>query len=214
MLYSKLAQAYSRLEATTKRLEMLEIAAELLRETPPEEMERVIYLTQGKIHPNWMGLPELGMAEKMAIEAVARATNVGKEEVQGLLKQLGDLGLVAEKLIQEGRVKKLSQKPLTVREVYETLDRIARESGKGSSERKIMGLVSLLVNASPLEARYLVRTVEGRLRLGLGDMTILDALAEAFTGPGRTAMSSRGLTTSRATWGTSRGSWLRRGWRP
>jgi len=182
MLYSKLAQAYSRLEATTKRLEMLEIAAELLRETPPEEMERVIYLTQGKIHPNWMGLPELGMAEKMAIEAVARATNVGKEEVQGLLKQLGDLGLVAEKLIQEGRVKKLSQKPLTVHEVYETLDRIARESGKGSSERKIMGLVSLLVNASPLEARYLVRTVEGRLRLGLGDMTILDALAEAFTG--------------------------------
>ncbi len=182
MLYSKLAQAYSRLEATTKRLEMLEIAAELLRETPPEEMERVIYLTQGKIHPNWMGLPELGMAEKMAIEAVARATNVGKEEVQGLLKQLGDLGLVAERLIQEGRVKKLSQKPLTVREVYETLDRIARESGKGSSERKIMGLVSLLVNASPLEARYLVRTVEGRLRLGLGDMTILDALAEAFTG--------------------------------
>ncbi|MCD6263344.1 DNA ligase, partial [Candidatus Bathyarchaeota archaeon] len=72
MLYSKLAQAYRRLEATTKRLEMLEIAAELLRETPPEEMERVIYLTQGKIHPNWMGLPELGMAEKMAIEAVAR----------------------------------------------------------------------------------------------------------------------------------------------
>ena len=182
MLYSKLAEAYYRLDPTTKRLEMIEIAAGLLRETPPEDMEVVIYLTQGKIHPNWTGLPELGMAEKMAIDAVSQATNVEKEEVQRLLKEMGDLGLVTEKMILSANVEKLSTEPLTVRKVYDILDKIAMESGKGSSERKIKGLINLLVNASPLEARYIIRTVEGKLRLGLGDMTILDALAEAFTG--------------------------------
>jgi len=182
MLYSKLAEAYSRLESTTKRLEMVRIVVDLLRETSSSDMEVVIYLTQGEIHPSWAGFPEIGMAEKMAVEAVSLATGVKKEEIQRLLRDMGDLGLATEKLIQSASVRRLSTKPLTVKEVYDAFDRIAMETGKGSSERKMRGLVDLLANASPLEARYVVRTVEGKLRLGLGDMTILDGLAEAFTG--------------------------------
>lgn len=181
MLYSKLAEAYIRLESTTKRLEMLVITAELLKETPAEDMDIVIYLTQGKIHPDWTGLPELGMAEKMAVEAVIGATGMKKLEVQSLLKERGDLGLVIEEAIRSQTLTKMSVKPLVVRDVYETFGNIARESGAGSSERKIKRLAGLLANASPLEARYITRTVEGKLRLGLGDMTILDALAVAYS---------------------------------
>ena len=181
MLYSKLAEAYIRLESTTKRLEMLVITAELLKETPADDMDILIYLTQGKIHPDWTGLPELGMAEKMAVEAVIGATGMKKLEVQSLLKERGDLGLVVEEAIRSQTLTKMSVKPLVVRDVYETFDNIARESGAGSSERKIKRLAGLLANASPLEARYITRTVEGKLRLGLGDMTILDALAVAYS---------------------------------
>lgn len=181
MLYATLAETYERLEATSKRLEMTAILADLLREAEPEELEKVIYLTQGKIHPDWTGEPEIGIAEKMAIEAIARASGLKKEEVAGLMAETGDIGFAAERALQGKRIGKLGGKRLTVSDVYNALDQIARESGKGSSGRKMDRLTRLIVDASPLEARYLTRTVVGALRLGVGDMTILDALARAYT---------------------------------
>ncbi len=181
MLYSTLVETYERLELTTKRLEMTDILAELLREAAPDELEMVIYLTQGKIHPDWTGEPEIGMAEKMAIGTIARASGLKKEDVEALMTETGDIGLAAEKVLQGKRVGTLGGKRLTVSEVYNSLDQIAKESGKGSSDRKIDRLVRLLVNTTPLGARYLARTVVGALRLGVGDMTMLDALALART---------------------------------
>jgi len=181
MLYATLAETYERLEATSKRLEMTAILADLLREAEPEELEKVIYLTQGKIHPDWTGEPEVGIAEKMAIEAIARASGLKKEEVAGLMAETGDIGFAAERALQGKRIGKLGGKRLTVSDVYNALDQIARESGKGSSGRKMDRLTRLIVDATPLEARYLTRTVVGALRLGVGDMTILDALARAYT---------------------------------
>ncbi|KYH37270.1 MAG: ATP-dependent DNA ligase [Candidatus Bathyarchaeota archaeon B23] len=182
MLYSELAETYERLEATTKRLEMISILAELFKDAKPEELERVIYLTQGKIHPDWMGEPEIGIAEKMALEAIARATGLERGEVDAMMAEEGDIGRVAERALTEKKIRSLLAKSLTVEEVYQTLDEIAKESGKGSAGRKIDRLVGLLANATPREARYLARTVVGTLRLGVGDMTILDALALAYTG--------------------------------
>ena len=181
MLYATLVETYERLEATSKRLEMTAILADLLRSARPEELEKVIYLTQGKIHPDWTGEPEIGIAEKMAIETIARASGMKKDEVGGLMAEMGDIGLAAERALREKRMGKLSGERLTVSKVYNTLDQVARESGKGSSGRKMDRLVRLIVDASPLEARYFARTVVGALRLGVGDMTILDALARAFT---------------------------------
>ena len=181
MLYATLVETYEKLEATTKRLEMTAILADLLKGANPEELEKVIYLTQGKIHPDWTGEPEIGIAEKMAIETIAKASGLKKEEVAGLMAETGDIGHTAERALEGKRVGKLGGERLTVSKVYKTLDQVARESGKGSSGRKIDRLVSLLVDASPLEARYLARTLVGALRLGVGDMTILDALVSAFT---------------------------------
>jgi DNA ligase-1 len=181
MLYSTLVETYERLEATTKRLEMTDILAELLGEASPDELEMVIYLTQGKIHPDWTGEPEIGMAEKMVVETVSKASGLKKEEVQALLAETGDIGLTAERALEGKRLGRLGGRQLTVFDVYGDLDQIAKESGKGSSARKIDKLVKLLVNTTPLGARYLTRTVVGALRLGVGDMTMLDALALAHT---------------------------------
>ncbi|MDH5200297.1 MAG: ATP-dependent DNA ligase [Candidatus Bathyarchaeota archaeon] len=181
MLYSTLVETYERLEATTKRLEMTDILAGLLGEASPDELEMVIYLTQGKIHPDWTGEPEIGMAEKMVVETVSKASGLKKEEVQALLAETGDIGLAAERALEGKRLWRLGGRQLTVLDVYGSLDQIAKESGKGSSARKIDKLVNLLVDATPLGARYLARTVVGALRLGVGDMTMLDALALAHT---------------------------------
>jgi len=181
MLYSTLVDSYKKLESTTKRLEMTDILVELMKKTTPADLEKVIYMTQGKIHPDWTGEPELGVAERTAVEAVARVSGINKKDVESLLAETGDIGHAAEKAMSGKRLKSLGVKRLSVADVYEAFDKIAKESGKGSNERKIDRLTSLITDASPLEARYILRTVTGALRLGIGDMTILDALAIAFT---------------------------------
>jgi len=145
MLYDTLVDCYNRLESTTKRLEMTDILADLFEEASADEVEKIVYLTQGKIHPDWKGEPE--------IDAL-------KGKTQG----------------------SFTQRNLTVSDVYNGLDRIARREGQGSTKQKIDDLGSLLADSSPLGARYIARTVVGKLRLGIGDMTILDALSQAHTG--------------------------------
>ena len=185
MEYAAIAETYSLVESTTKRLEMTDYLVELFKKTPPDVIDKVIYLTQGKLYPDYMGI-ELGIAEKLAIKAVSRTTGIRESEINELLKKHGDLGLVAEETIKKKKQMTLfsfeEEKKLTVEKVYENFDKMARVEGGGSQEKKIQYLAELLNLASPLEAKYIIRTVEGKLRLGIADMTILDALSIAFGG--------------------------------
>lgn len=185
MEYSAIAETYSLVESTTKRLEMTDYLVEVFKKTPPNVIDKVIYLTQGKLYPDYMGI-ELGIAEKLAIKALSRTTGIKESEINELLKKHGDLGIVAEEIIKKKKQMTLfsfgEEKKLTVEKVYENFDKMARVEGEGSQEKKIQYLAELLNLASPLEAKYIIRTVEGKLRLGIADMTILDALSIAFGG--------------------------------
>src|SRR3989442_11967095 len=179
MQFARVVDAYEKIEATTKRLEMTELLVSLLRDAPREDLDKVVYLTQGRIHPDYEGI-ELGLAEKMVMRVLAHATGLEDASVMRLWKEKGDLGLVAQEAIAARRQKPLESSPLTVSRVYEHLDAIAREAGEGSQERKIRLLSELLGNATPREAKYVVRMVVGQSRLGVADMTIVDALAATF----------------------------------
>ncbi len=179
MRFARVVEAYERIEATTKRLEMTDLLVGLLRDTPKEDLDKAVYLTQGRIHPDYEGI-ELGLAEKMVIRVLAHATGLEDTRVQRLWKEKGDLGLVAEEALAARRQKPLESTPLTIAKVYANLDAIARESGEGSQDRKIRLLADLLGDAAPQEAKYIVRMVVGQMRLGVADMTIVDALASAY----------------------------------
>ena len=179
MQFARVVDVYEKIEATTKRLEMTELLVGLLRETPKEDLDKVVYLTQGRIHPDYAGI-ELGLAEKMVMRVLAHATGLDDARVARLWKEKGDLGLVAQEAIAARRQKPLESTPLTVSKVHQHLDAIARESGEGSQERKVRLLSELLGNATPREAKYIVRMVIGQMRLGVADMTIVDALAATF----------------------------------
>src|SRR2546428_9858363 len=179
MQFARAVDVYEKIEATTKRLEMTELLVGLLRDTPKEDLDKVVYLTQGRIHPDYEGI-ELGLAEKMVMRVLAHATGLDDARVGRLWKERGDLGLVAQEAIAARRQKPLESTPLTTAKVYQHLDAIARESGEGSQERKIRLLSDLLGNATPREAKYIIRMVVGQMRLGVADMTIVDALAGAF----------------------------------
>ena len=181
MLYSEIADTYEKIEATTKRLEMTGLLVDLLKRTPKEIIDKVVYLTQGKIYPDFVKL-EIGVAERLAIKALAHASGRRESEIEEDLKKTGDIGETAQKFIGQKRQLTFFQKPLTVQRVYETFDKMARASGSGAVDTKITLLAGLLADATPKEAKYIMRTVTGNLRLGIADMTVLDALAIAYGG--------------------------------
>jgi DNA ligase 1 len=177
--YQIVAEAYRDLEAATARLALIDRLASLVRQTPTELLSTVALLCQGQIAPDFAGV-ELGVNERLAARAVATAAGVPPEQVLALARETGDLGLAAERLLQELDPDRPAT--LEVRTVFEGLHQVAAAEGTGSQGRKLAGLGSLLQQATPLEARYLVRTCTGSLRLGIGTATILDALAEVHAG--------------------------------
>jgi len=181
MKYSLMADAYEKIEATTKRLEMTDYLVEFLKKTPKQVIDKVAYLTQGKLYPDFVGI-EIGVAEKLAIRAITRATGRSEKEIEEDMKKAGDLGSTAQKFLEKKAQVTFFQQPLTVEKVYEILDKMAKSTGPGSMEQKINLLAGLLTDATPKEAKYLIRTVTGELRLGIADMTVLDALAIAYGG--------------------------------
>ena len=181
MKYAVIAEAYEKIEATTKRLEMTDLLVDLLKNTPKEIIDIVVYLTQGKIHPDFVGL-EIGVAEKLAIKALARASGVRESKIEENLKKTGDIGEAAQKFIADKKQVTFFQQSLTVQRVYGTLDKMAKVSGSGAVDLKMALLAGLLADAVPNEAKYIMRTVTGNLRLGIADMSVLDALAVAYGG--------------------------------
>ena len=175
MQWRVIAETMARLEATTRRLEQQAILGALFRQVPPDQIDRVIYLCQGQLAPPWVNI-EFGLSERLLPRAIAQAAGVPEAQVVALYKQQGDLGLVAEEVLRGPGA------GLTLAEVYARLQEIAAARGAGAISRKVSLLADLLSRLSGLEARYVVRIVQGRLRLGVGDATIMDALAEAFGG--------------------------------
>ena len=174
MEFAKLSQYFEKLEETSSRLSLIAILSELLSLIKtPDEIEKVCYLVQGRIAPFYEAL-EIGMADKTVARSIAIAYNTTPQQVLSLYASLGDLGLAAEQLgkeILQGHSK------LSIDEVFHVLTTIAQTSGKGTVEKRTSLLADLLKQVDSLSAKYLVRIPLGNLRLGIGDSTILDALA-------------------------------------
>ena len=179
MEYEVVAEAYRDLEQASGRLMLIDRLAALLAQTPQELLPTVCYLCQGLIAPEFAGV-DLGLAEKLALRAVATATSVEPEEVVAAVREAGDLGQAAELLLAATARDRAPSLEVSV--VVDTLHQIAGAEGAGSQGRKLDMLAGLLSLATPLEARYLLRLVTGNLRLGIGTPTILDALAQVYTG--------------------------------
>ena len=181
MRYIELVNFYDKIEATSSRISMTYHLVDLFKRTPNNIIGKVVYLTEGRLYPNFVGI-ELGMAEKMALRALSMATGISQDKVENEYKKKGDIGILSENLLKTRTQTTLFQRELDVKDVYEDLDKIARTSGPGSADTKVRILSGLLTDASPKEAKYIMRIVTGKMRLGIADMTILDALSKAFAG--------------------------------
>ncbi len=174
--FSKLAEIFAKLEKTASSLAMIDILADFFPKISPEEAKISAYLLRGELAPSYEGL-EIGLADKMVIRVIALAQNSTNKKIESLFNKTGDLGSVVEtlKIGDKG-------KGLTIKEVFEKLIEIAKMGGTGSQEKKVSYLADLISKVSGEEARYIIRTILGTLRLGVGEMTFLYGLAKAFSG--------------------------------
>ena len=181
MEFSIIAEIFERMESTTKRIELTNLLVELLKKTPKKIIPNAVYLLQGIIRPNFEGV-ELGVAEKLAIRAISKSSGLSIKKIEEDYKKCGDLGLTASNILKLKMQTTFTAEKITLERIYETLFRIAKLGGKGSQDLKMKYISSLLNDATPLEAKFVLKILLGTLRLGIAENTIMDALAIAFTG--------------------------------
>lgn len=181
MDFSILAESFSRMESTSKRLELTQHMVDLFCATPHDVVARITYLLQGKLRPDFEGV-ELGVAEKLAVRAISKSSGVPSKSILEEYARGGDLGDAAAAVLGQKAQTTFLAQDITVERVYETLFRIARAEGSRSQDMKAKYISSLLNDASAAEARYIVRMLLGIMRLGVAENTMMDALAIAYTG--------------------------------
>ena len=208
MQYSVLVETYDKLEKTGGKLEKAKIIAGLLKEAKggtvgvtfnrpldnqslgrlkvraraprADELEHIVLLLNGAVFPAWSA-QETGVANRLMIRAITKACGIPEDAVLKKFKHTGDLGLVVEAMCGEKKQKTFASKSLTIEKVFTNIQKLAAVSGKGSQEQKLNLIAELLVSASPKEAKYIVRTILGELRIGVAEGLIRDAIAQAFS---------------------------------
>lgn len=175
MKYSALARVYEQLEATTKKLEKRDILADLYKKADP--LNQVVLLSMGTVTTR----EELGLASEMVKRIIVKSSGTSDKELTKKFKETGDLGSAAEFFIEHKKQQSLGRRELTVEKVFENLKKLPEISGSGSQEKKIDLVKELLSSASGKEARYIIRTVLGEMRIGVAAGIVRDAIALAFS---------------------------------
>ena len=178
MLYSQLCETYEELEQNSSRLKKIEILADLLKKIKSEPNKETIYLLQGKAFPDYSER-EFGISEKLCIKALNKASGIQEKELIQKWKKLGDLGLVAEHSISTKKQNTLFSNKLTTKKVLDNLQKLPELQGKGTINKKLSLISELLTSASGIEAKYIIRTLLGDLRVGVASGTLRDSVTKA-----------------------------------
>jgi DNA ligase-1 len=179
MKFSELAIYFEKIEKNSSRLEITRILAELFKSLTAQEIEKVVYLLQGRVGPAYEGV-DFGMAERTIIKSAMSALNIDRSYFEKEFKKTGDLGQTVENFKKQ--YSSFEEKDIEVLVVFDFFYRLATASGTGSQEIKIGLLSQLIRQLDPLSGRYLVRLPTGIIRLGFSDMTILDAYSWMLKG--------------------------------
>ena len=179
MQFNEFTQVCKILEDKSGRIEMTDIIAGFLSPIPEETVPVVCSFLRGEVFPIWTGV-ELGIAGKLMIKSLSTVSGIKDEDIENLIKETGDAGIVAEQILVKKAQTTLFQESLTIERVYDNLVKAAALEGKGAQDKKISYVNELLSNATPAESRYLVRLILGELRLGVGDGILRDAIAKAY----------------------------------
>ncbi len=179
MEYLELVNLYEGLSKTTKKLEKANILSKFIKKLNLAEIDDVMCLVTASVFPPY-DKRKIGFSDRLVLKAISSTSGIKPEDVEKLWSKIGDLGDVAEKLLKDKPQKTLSTESLTVKKVLENLRKLAALEGEGTVDRKISLVSELLSSAKPNEAKFIIRTVLGELRIGIAEGIVRDAISEAF----------------------------------
>lgn len=179
MEYRQLATTFDAIADTTSTIEKTDLLAEVFLAASEEELPMVIGLVQGRIFAPWEST-ELGVSTELTKDAIARATGVSQDQLEAWWRESGDLGDAAAQAVAQRSQQTLDTTRLDVETVHSALTELSTYDGAGSQDRRVATVAGLVSSARPDEAKYLVRTILGTMRLGVGEGAVRDAIAAAF----------------------------------
>jgi len=180
MLFIEFSHCCERLEGISGRLEMIDVISRELPGLSPDELPIFVRFVMGRIFPDW-SQTQLGIGPNLLYEAIGYVAGTRKEVVVEKINVTGDVGKAVEELLAIKSQTTFFHEELDLVRVYHELMAIASQEGKRSQREKLLSVRRLLGNAHPLEARYLVRIMLEELRIGVGEGSVREAIAKAFS---------------------------------
>jgi DNA ligase-1 len=177
-LFAELASLGEQLEKTTSRLELTNLLAEFLRKLDPAEIPAGVRLTIGQVFPEWDGRA-LNLSWKAAMKVVGGLASPTDADRQAVFAEAEDTGEAVRMLLEQARTEPRQPPPLTILDVYRAFEEIAATAGRGSRKRKEELLRGLLLRATPVEAKTIIKDVLAEMRHGVGEGIMLEAIAQA-----------------------------------
>jgi DNA ligase-1 len=183
--FKALAELSEKLEATKKRLVMIDDVSEFLRHLESEEVEPAVSMLLGRAFPKWS--PQtLEISWATLSEIIRRITRIEWGVFEEAFRETGDIGSATKKVFENSRVARQSvlfEKALTLLEVRHSLESVAEAVGSGSREKKERLITALLGRCSPVEGKCLVKILIGEMRTGFHEGLMEQAVSKAFDVP-------------------------------
>ncbi|MEM4625681.1 MAG: ATP-dependent DNA ligase [Candidatus Pacearchaeota archaeon] len=179
MRYSELCEIYEELSLTSKRLEKVSILANFLKKLKSHGSSCWIYLLRGRVTPEY-DMREFGISNQLVFKILEKSFAIPIDVLKEEFNSVGDFGKIAETFSKKKKQYTLYSSHLTIERVFNNLLKILSVEGRGSVEKKISLVAELLSCATPIEAKYIIRTVLSDLKIGVADSTIREAIVEAF----------------------------------
>ncbi|MGA2699318.1 MAG: ATP-dependent DNA ligase, partial [Methanoregula sp.] len=180
MLFLEFSRCCEEIEGISGRLDMIDVISRVLPGLSPEELPVFVRFIMGRIFPDWSP-QKLGIGPNLLYEAVRQVSGVKPGVVIDRINKNGDVGRAVEELLSKKSQLSLSHQDLDIVEVYNKLISIAARGGATSQKEKMRTVMLLLGDASPLEGRYLARIMLEELRIGVGEGSVREAIAKAFS---------------------------------
>jgi DNA ligase-1 len=183
--FKSLSELLEKVEATTKRLEIIDLTANYLKTLSYEEIEPATNMMVGRAFPKY-SQKSLDVNWSTLTRVLERISQFDWDLFRQAMASTGDIGSATKAVLEHAKAKKqtqLTQKSLTITEVRRAIEAIARTSGSGSRTKKERLITTLLSQATPVEAKYLVKIFTGEMRTGLQEGLMEQAVARAFNVP-------------------------------
>ncbi len=194
--FRELCELCEKLEATSKRLVKIDLAANFLKSLETDEVEPAASMILGRPFPKW-DQRTLEVSWSTLSSLITKLTETDWSEFRRAFSETGDVGSASRAVFDAGKVRRqtmLLEKQLSILEVRRTFDNIAEASGFGSRERKERLIETLLSQASSVEIKYLVKIFIGDMRTGFHEGLMEMAVARAFEIPLGTIQTASMMT--------------------